>query len=94
MVSYQTRITTIYTSHVLSGLGQLPEVDWRCVLGRAVVECLGREKTGPLGRVVAIPEESGRQFPSASSRPLPQHAPAMSVYPDACGSTKVSRESP
>jgi len=39
------------------GLRQLHEVDGLGVLGRPVVECLGREETGPLGKVVGIPED-------------------------------------
>jgi len=35
----------------------LHEVDGRSVLGRPVVKRLGREKTRPLGRVVAVPED-------------------------------------
>jgi len=39
------------------GLRQLHEVDGLGVLGRPVVECLGREETGLLGKVAGIPED-------------------------------------
>jgi len=39
------------------GLRQLHEVDGLGVLGWPVVECLGREETGLLGKVVGIPED-------------------------------------
>jgi hypothetical protein len=78
---------------------QLLEVDGRSVLGRAVIECLGSERRGLLGRMDVVPEvvlprsaqsvAFGAQAASAPSRPPPQHASATSVNPDARGWAKV-----
>ena len=94
---------TIIHVFLLTGLGQLHEVDGSGILGRPVIERLGREKDGPLGRVCAVPEHTvavaaehgvGEALPSPPSRPLPQHAAAASAYPDACGSARASRVKP
>ena len=69
--------------HVLTGLGQLHEVDWCGVLGRPVVECLGREKRGPLGRVVAVPEDvlvaAGADRRVGQAVPLGERPPAAAA---------------
>jgi len=47
----------VLLSLLSGGLRQLHEVDGLGVLGWPVVECLGREETGLLGKVAGIPED-------------------------------------
>ena len=48
----------VLLSLLSGGLCQLHEVDGLGVLGWPVVECLGREETRALGKVVGIPEDA------------------------------------